>query len=297
MPQIFETPEVLPWRFVGLLYGGGGVGKTQLATSCVATPQLREIFGDRIILAAFDQGSDPLLSVRPAYRKHIITVKPELQTHPTTKMQFYNPYKEGAAVCRFNWKERYPDVKTFIFDGFSGWSDDLLRQVANQGVIQSGDKGDRHLSFGEDADGTKIQQPIIGDYGFAQNMMMQTLKLMFRCQRDLNIIVICNEGWWKPDGGSLDTMVGGPDTIGGKSIGRLTKEFDNVFRVMTVTSDVNQGGKLVRTTKRQVLTEKRGVWEAKIRHGAGANPMPEVTLDVDTGPFWQKLVDATRVAA
>lgn len=283
MPRVFETPESIPDRFIGIIYSESGCGKTQLVTSIPCGE--KEMF-----FATFDNGSDPLLSVRPENKKKIITWLPDYGPNPAA----YNAYREGVEnLFAVNWKAKYPQLKWFVVDGFSEWSDSLLRQVSNGGVL-AGQGGDKHLSYGNKGEAGFIQQPTVGDYGFAQQMMYQSLDVMLRCQSQLNIIVVCNEGWWKPESGSHDVMIGGPDTIGGKSIHKLTRKFDNVFRIVLQDSQSMEGGKIITKRSRKVITEKRGVWAGKLRHGTGANPLPEFELDVDTTPFWKKLAEVTK---
>lgn len=283
MPKVFEEPELIPDRFVGIGYGESGTGKTQLFTSM-------PVGAKEILFATFDNGSDPLKSVRPEHKKNIITWVPDYGTNPAA----YNAYREGVeGLFAVNWKAKYPQLKWIVVDGFSEWSDALLRQVSNGGVL-AGAGGDKHLSYGNKGEAGFIQQPTIGDYGFAQQMMYQSLDVLMRCQNQLNIAVICNEGWWKPETGSHDVMIGGPDSIGGKSIHKLTRRFDNVFRIVVQDSQNMEGGKIVTKRVRKVITEKRGVWAGKLRHGVGANPIPEFELDVNTTPFWVKLAEVTR---
>lgn len=283
MPKIFESPEAIPERFTGIIYSESGCGKSQLVTSIPCGEK-------EMLYATFDNGSDPLLSVRPENKKKLITWIPDYGTNPAA----YNAYREGVEnLFAVNWKQKYPQLKWFVVDGFSEWSDALLRQVANGGVL-AGAGGDKHLSYGNKGEAGFIQQPTVGDYGFAQQMMYQALDVMLRCQSQLSVIVICNEGWWKPESGSHDVMIGGPDSIGGKSIHKLTRKFDNVFRVVVQDSQTMEGGKIITKRKRLVITEKRGVWAGKLRHGVGANPLPEFELEVDTTPFWKKLAEVTK---
>lgn len=275
--KILEQPNVN--RVNAIISGQSGSGKSRL--SC-ALPWGTERWGDRAGLIAWDKGSDAALSVLPRDREHLSIIVPEATKMPDGSMRF-NPYQEGVKIARADWPKLIPGIKTLIWDGFTGFSEQCLRAFANAGVFSDKDKV---LHIGERNSPEYMQQPQMGDYGMAQNAMMQVVE--FLLQQPLNIILVCVEDWYKPEGQSFDAMIGGPATVGGKSISKLTKEFDNVFRVVQESRSTPQKDGSTKTgVTRTVYTEKRSIWLAKFRHDQDYNPMPEFALPPDPLTFWQ----------
>jgi len=280
-----------------VVYGNSGAGKTALVT---ALPWGTERWGDKAVYVAWDAGSETLLSVRPEDRKHLAVITPKLE-HVEGDRMVLNPYKTAMNIATTDWQKLVPGAKTLIWDGGTRLAEQILRAVANTGATVSPSKkasGDEsRLVIGERGTPSFMAQPIIPDYGMAQNIIMQWGE--FLRQQPLNVLVVCVSDYYKPEGGSNDgDTVGGPATIGTKIIPRFMKDFDNVWRVsieaetVSVTSDA-QGKpappRFERVNKRILWTEKQGIWEAKIRRPVGTpNDLAKYTLTTDPTEFWRK---------
>lgn len=285
--RILERPNVN--KINAIISGASGVGKTTLATALFSTPELRSVFGEKGIYVAWDKGSDAMQSVSRAALPHLIPVVAEPKKLPTGTLVF-DPYDEATAIARADWSKLAPEAKTLIWDGWTGTWEQVLQSFANAGHFS-----EKNVSVGSKGEKGYISQPQMGDYGIAQNSMMQTLG--FLLQQPLNIILVCVEDWYKPEGGSYDTTIGGPATVGGKSISKLAKEFDNLFRVAQETKQVGKpGGAIVTETKRLVYTERRGIWMAKVRKPPEKpNTIAEFTLSNEPHKFWEEFLKLTAV--
>jgi len=278
-------------RINAVLYGNSGVGKTALTT---ALPWGTPRWGDKAVYVAWDAGSETLLSVRPEDRKHLTVITPKLE-HVSGDRMVLNPYKTAMDIATADWATLVPGAKTLIWDGATRLAEQILRAVANTGATVSPSKKEKgeetRLVIGERGEASFMAQPIIPDYGMAQNIVMQWGE--FLRQQPLNVLVVCVSDYYKPEGGGYDgDTVGGPATIGTKIIPRFMKDFDNVFRISieaetaTVTSDKGPP-KFERVNKRILWTEKNGIWDAKIRRPVGTpNNLAKYELTTNPTDFW-----------
>jgi hypothetical protein len=288
-------------------YGESGVGKTALFT---ALPWNTDRWGSKdnyrpdakyAVYVPWDAGSETLRSVAPEDRKHLLVARPKPQTNADGQLEM-NPRRVAMDLATKDWRRIAPDVKTIIWDGGTRLAEQILRAIANSGATVSRQKKESgtedRLVLGTKGEPGYMVQPIIPDYGMAQNFMLQFSEALL--QQPMNVLLLCVSDYYKPDGGSLDgDTIGGPAIIGVKIIPKFMKDWDNVFRMgfEVETKVVQEPGKpagVVTITKRVLSTEKRGIWGAKIRRPPSkVNPLARVEL---TGPdgepkcreFWEK---------
>lgn len=302
--QLFDmTPgtEVAKARINVVIYGNSGVGKTALVT---ALPWGTPRWGDKAIYVAWDAGSETLLSVRPEDRKHLVVVTPRMDGTTNTQRSM-NPYKTAMEIATADWPKLVPGARTLIWDGASRLAEQFLRAVANTGATVSQAKKDKgeesRLVIGERGAADYMAQPIIPDYGMAQNMILQWSE--FLIQQPMNVIAVCVSDYYKPEGGSHDgDTVGGPATVGVKIIPKFLKTWDNAFRVSIEAENVRkeEPGKpptFERVNKRVVWTEKAGIWDAKVRKPASTtNTLARVELSDNPTEFWNRF-DASGIGS
>jgi len=291
-------------RVNAVIYGNSGVGKTALVT---ALPWGTERWGDRAVYVAWDAGSETMLSIRPEDRKHLTVITPKLQ-YTTGDKLVLNPYKTAMDIATADWATLVPGAKTIIWDGATRLAEQILRAVANTGATVSPvkkEKGEENrLVIGERGTASFMAQPIIADYGMAQNIILQWSE--FLRQQPLNVLVVCVTDYYKPEGGSYDgDTIGGPATVGVKIIPKFLKDWDNCLRISiepetVAVSRAGGDGKPMpptfeRINKRVVWTEQQGIWSAKVRRPASStNPIAKVELTPDGRDFWN-LFDASGI--
>jgi hypothetical protein len=285
-------------RINAVIYGNSGAGKTALVT---ALPWGTERWGNKAVYIAWDAGSESLLSVRPEDRAHLTVVTPKMHHLQGDKMVL-NPYKTAMKMATADWATLVPGCRTIIWDGGTRFAEQALRAVANTGATVSQAKKEKgeesRLVIGERGEADFMAQPIIPDYGMAQNMILQWSE--FLRQQPMNVLVVCVNDYYKPEGGSHEDTVGGPATVGVKIIPKFMKDFDNVFRVSIEPETVNisepgQPPKFTRMNKRYLWTEKEGIWDAKIRRPPSKNnPLAKVELTENVTEFWN-LFDASGI--
>src|SRR5262245_17732232 len=197
-----------------VLYGNSGVGKTALAT---ALPWGSKRWGDMAAYIAWDAGSETLLSVRPEDRKHLKVITPKLEPTSSGDRLVLNPYKTAMDIATADWERLIPGCKTLIWDGATRLAEQILMAVANTGATVSPSKKEKgeetRLAIGERGRADFMAQPIIPDYGMAQNIILQWSE--FLRQQPMNLIVICVSDYYQPQAGSNDgDTIGGPATVG-----------------------------------------------------------------------------------
>jgi hypothetical protein len=274
---------------VGLV-GEPKYGKTRLATSLPW-----ETFGDKAVYIAWDPGSESLDSVLVENREHLVVVQPSAKTLGNKLV--FDPHKEAIAIATKPWAEGFeeggaviPPCQTLIWDTMTSTARDLLAAYADSGVF-SGEKGDKHVSVGEFGTAYYMAQPMMGDYGIAQRAVLHILKFLLK--QPLNVIVLFHTDYMEPEGAGQVTF--GPATIGKAAIKPVASLFDNLF-VLDVQDKLvkaSAGGPPTRMTKRQVYTDKKGLYLGGLRSSYPRNPIPEVELSDNPVAFWN-LVNSVR---
>jgi hypothetical protein len=239
------------------------MGKTRWA--CSAMRGYPEKWGQEAYYVPFDPGSAELSSV-------LLADRPYLVTH-----QFKNagdPYNE---ITRILDEDLAKASDTIIVDTMS-----IASRVLLQGLANSGKFSDKHITIVDKGPG-KINVAMPGDYGTAQNMVLNALRMLEATGK--NLIVLFHDALWEPDATSSATPVGGPATAGKANIALVAGWFHNLIRVESRT--VTEGGK--QKLKYFAHTEKKGPYLAKIRQPLESNPIPEFELNPDPVNFWLKL--------
>lgn len=262
-------------------------GKTRLATSLPW-----DEFGDKAAYIAWDPGSESLDSVLVENREHLVVVQPSSKKVGTKVV--FDPHTEAIAIATKPWAEGFteggvvvPPCQTLIWDTMTATARDLLAAYADSGVF-SGEKGDKHVSVGDFGTATYMAQPMMGDYGIAQRAVLHILKFLLK--QPLNIIALFHTDFMEPEGAGQVTF--GPATIGKAAIKPVASLFDNLF-VLDVQDKLvrgSTGGPPTRMTKRQVYTDKKGLYLGGLRSPYPRNPIPEVELNDNPVEFW-KLVN------
>jgi hypothetical protein len=277
--------------FNAAIHGNSGDGKTTLATSLPFGPESR--WGERAIYVALDTNSEALESVLRPNRARLIVVKPSSAKNAISGRLEMNFHKEIFAIANTPWRERYPDAKTMIWDTGTTAAEWLLRQYANTAVFSGSD--DKHITVGTRGSGDFFANPMQGDYGMVQSVMLQLIAQSVMQIPPMNQLWVFQSDWTQPEGGG--DLVIGPGTVGGKAINKVMKEFSNVFRMECRTSTVpSKDGTVINNTTYKVYTAKRGAAHAKFRYplDKGVNPMPEFVVDAkDPSAFWRRIDEVT----
>lgn len=251
------TPDL--WERI-LIYGSPKVGKTRFATALPAR------FGNAVYFAV-DPGSERLDSVLLPYRErmHVVQSRPK-------PGEVYDPRRDAFIVAQEKWTERYPLAKTLIWDTLTITSQQILAHIADTGAFSAS----QHISMGQK--GTKEYQtvPMQGDYGAAQNAVDRIISFLF--QQPMHIIILAHEGYREAMEGGAKTLIGGPLTVGSKTIGSMAGRFPTAIRLIRQQS----GDK----SKVVAYTETNSIWVAGIRSHYLTNPMPKVDVDPDPISFW-----------
>lgn len=262
------TPELIA------LYGPPGSGKTQLAC---ALPWGHPRWGNRAAYLAIDPRSAGLKSVRPEDREHIDVFVPEAKMHQGRLVLDMNA--EVIAFLTRDWSKEAPDTRTLILDTVSVGADHVLDAVASSGAFS-----DKHITYGSGV--AQLSIPMQGDYGAAQNVV----KKWFRAAeaQPLNVLALFHGDVVESDAGEHPTAWGGPTTVGKAGVRDMSRKFENLLFVAnrTVNVPAKDGKPATKAVLYEVHTQKRGVWEAKIRIGI-KNDKP--TFDITDNPraFWE----------
>lgn len=249
-----------------LLYGAPKVGKTRAALA------LPERFGNIVYFAA-DPGSERLDSVLPGYRHRI---------HPITSTPGdsgrYDPRLDAFAFAQERWMERYPLAKTIVWDTFSFTTQQILAQISDQGSFS-----DKHITMG--VKGAKDHQtvPQQGDYGAAQGAADRLITFLF--QQPMHVIVICWEGYREAMEAGARTLIGGPLTVGSKTIGSMAGRFPTCIRLtrQSVAAGYEKKARIC------AWTETNSIWVAGIRSQHLVNPVPMIEVNGDPINLWETI--------
>lgn len=255
------------------IYGASGTGKTRLA--CAAMRSDPERWGEKGIYVPFD-GKRGLKSVLPADRERLVLAEFEASSEKGIDL-----YTEMVQLFQKDWSAILPGVRTIIVDPGTTFAKNLLAAIANAQVFT-----DKHIMISQRGEG-KLAYPVMGDYGAAQNAVMNVLRFAEQCE--YNVIWVFHETWKEPQSGSPELMIGGPDTVGSAIVSEVCGKFGNVIRTEAKSVADGQNKRLVY----RAYTQDRGIWKAKLRV-AGANPIPEVNLNEDPVNFWQAFNSAVK---
>lgn len=259
------TEPIVPHAHLAL-HGDSGDGKTTFATSL---PWGSSRWGDKALYVAWDRGSEALESVSPADAAHLIPIVPR-------RKGAYDPFKLASELSSKNWSEVYPEAKTIIWDTMSYTAQEILGALANTGAFASRDPkrvasgtADPHIVVGEKGKPGYMALPIEGDYGLAQNAILQILG--FLLNQPMNVICLFQSDIYIPksDGGQvIGEAQGGPGTAGGKGINKVSQLFNTVVRldVRAGRTVPGEGGRpVVQAPRFLAYTEPRGIWQSKLR--------------------------------
>lgn len=282
--KVYEKPETVQRLNFVALYGPPKSGKTRLACSL---PWGSE-WGTKAVYCAWDSQSENLDSIPLHHRDHLIVVKPSPILHPQTKKPTYDPLTEAVAMATFNWKEKYPEVGTLIWDTMTETSRQLLHAYADTGVFS-----EKHVTFGKPGDASFHAAPMEGDYGAAQRSTLFILDHLFK--QPLNLIVLFHDNIVSPNkekGESFNTY-GGPAIAGKAGTQAVAGKFDNLFRVECEPKF--EGNVIV--PKHYVYTVPKGAWLAGFRNPlTGGNPLAKSLLQNDPSSFWSDLTKLQKNA-
>jgi len=266
--QIVETPGAALERIC--LYGGPKVGKTRLATSLPWGPY----WGERAILVTADMPKSTDMSAADAAAS---AIKPVLDANRDRFIMVVpdgspNWLEEAVAIARTSYKQA--GVKTLIWDTMTETSKRILRFYSDTGVFS-----DKHaVQVGTRQLGSWHTSPMEGDYGATQNTVAFLQEHLWG--QPLHLIVIFHEDFVEPESGSIEGLVGGPATVGKKSIRWIPAKYDTVLHMQR---------RMATTEKSEVIvnTMQRGIWVAGVR-GTRELP-PQVALQNDPTHFWRLL--------
>jgi hypothetical protein len=266
-----------------LMYGPPKTGKT---TTCTALPWDLPPFDGKAIYVAWEVGSESLSPVLLPNREHLIIVKPETRKNARGESTF-DPHSEAMEIATHDWRKE-TGAKTIIWDSLTATAADLLPAYANSGAFSSGSSGDKHITVGDKAKGSYMAIPMPGDYGMVHLAVDRLLKLLLL--QDMNIIVIAHANYTSPEGGTPETLVGGPATVGTAGIPKIAGLFENLFRT-EVKPGRSMPGSAPTPAQFKIITVPKGIWLGGMRM-PGPNTMPEITVGADPSAFWRMVVEA-----
>lgn len=269
--RIYKANELPPPTRVGL-YGDPKIGKTRLATDLPWGPR----WGEKAVYVASDPGSEELASVLPANRDRLLVVVPG-----PDGTKAYDPLTEALEIATKDWKKEDPGIGTIIWDTMTYTAALTLRAIAAQQLYGKG------MKVGP------MPIPQMGDYGATQRSVQYLLGFLF--QQPLNIICLFHSELADSESGGLDTLVGGPATVGKAGIRPVAGLFDNLFRISITKERVAGSIPPKYTEKRIVRTDRDGVWLVGMRSPHPTNPIPEVELTENTAAFWQTIDEVKGV--
>jgi AAA domain-containing protein len=276
MPVIIEHPEQAPELIA--LYGPPGGGKTHLATSLPWGPK----WGERAIYVPIDPRAEGLKSVAPENRGRLIVVKPSTKLVNNELVLDMND--ELVSIFTRDWKKEYPDVGTIICDTITVGAQEVL-----MAVTESASFSDKHITYGKGR--AQLSIPMQGDYGAAQAVVRRWF--IFLKNQPLNVLALFHGDYVEPESGEPGTLFGGPTTVGKAGVRDMAAKFDNLFFVNPVAETVTKPGSPPQKRLRYMVhTQRRGIWEAKLRVGS-KNPMPEVDITDNARSFWEKFDQLT----
>lgn len=259
-----------------LIYGAPKVGKTRFATSLPAR------FGN-IVYFAVDPGSERLDSVLAPYVSRIHVV----QSRPAKVGDVLDSRRDAFLVSQNDWVAQYPAVRTLVWDTLTISSQQILQHISDQGAFSSAG----HISMG--VKGSKEYQtvPMQGDYGAAQNAVDRIISFLF--QQPLHIIIVAHEGYRESMEAGSKTLIGGPLTVGSKTIGSIAGRFPTCIRLTRRT----EGSGSTARSRVIAYTETNGIWVAGVRSKHLSNPLPMVDVIGDPLESFWKPYDSTFAAA
>lgn len=240
-----------------LIYSDPKCGKTRLATS------LPEHFGESIYVA-WDPGTEHLGPVLPQYRSRLHPI----QSVPK-KGETYAPDQDAFAIALMNWQEKFPKVRTLIWDHMSATAEDCLAFIADSSQFSKS-----HVAIGAPGSAGKLNLPMEGDYGAVHGTIDRLTTFLFR--QPLHLIVLAHANMAEVRG---EGLVGGPATVGKASIRKYPGRFDSVIHLARKKGE--KGERYV------AYTDKHdGLWIAGVRSHLSTNPMPSLDLSPDPINFW-----------
>jgi hypothetical protein len=250
------------------IMGAGDMGKTRLASA--APRACPEWFGERALYIAIDPEAASLSSVLPQDKPRMEVIKLD------EKKDIFAQMKEA-----YNHDWRTEGLTTIITDTMSMASKGILSQVTNSGRFS-----DKHIDLGEG-----IKQPMPGDYGAAQTLLMSLLSL--QKSSGLNHLTLFHEREDRPEPGAAGEPIGGPDTVGKASIRMIVNWYNTVLH-LTRRQKKRADLRLPLEYERVVHTTGHGIWQAKLRTHDLTNPIPEILMNPDPINIWQTLDTHTR---
>jgi hypothetical protein len=267
------TPELIA------IYGPPGAGKTQLAC---ALPWGSPRWGEKAAYLAIDPRSAGLKSVRQEDRDHILVFQPEVKLVGGKKVIDMNG--EVTSFLTGDWSKT-PEVRTLILDTISVGADSVLDAVASSGAFS-----DKHITYG--VGNAMLSIPMQGDYGATQNVVKKWFRMAE--QLDMNILALFHGDVVESDAGEHPTAWGGPTTVGKAGVRDMSRKFENLFFCSNraVNVPAANGKPATKELRFEVYTQKKGVWEAKLRCG-GVNPMPVTDITGNPRFFWEQFDKVT----
>ena len=281
MPQIITAGDVKE-RIAG--YSPPKAGKTRLY--CSAMRGCPERFGERAIYIAADDGSESLGPVLMEDRERLIVIKPRPELDgPAIIGKNYDPLIEATTCATTNWREKYPDVGTIIWDTFTKTAQELLTSTALQERAPA-DSSDGRVTFGKKGTPSYNVSPSRSDYGATHNMVIHLLRHLFG--QPLAVIVLFHQDWKEPKNAAEGTgIIGGPATVGKAQVEQISAMFQAVIRQEVRRKRDKDKGMVEEYVAR---TQPHGFWIAGVR--APGPPMPSVGLEQDPVNFWHAYNDA-----
>ena len=250
-----------------IVYSEPKSGKTRFVTS------LPERFG-KIAYVAADPGSE---SLSPVVERHRERVAPIIQILPEPG-KIFRPRADAATIAMTNWGEKFPGVKTLVWDTLTYTAQQFLADIADSGEFSES----KHIRVGEPGKAGSFSIPMEGDYGAAQGCIDRLVDFLFRLP--LHLIVVCHATYDEPKGGG--TIEGGPATVGKATVRKFPGRFDTCIHLVRKDVPGQQGAPS--KTEITAFTERHGIWQGGIRSSHLVNPLPKEVLEPDPVSWWEK---------